>query len=964
MRAARWNPWLPVAGAVFLLSLPGPGAGQGLTVGVAPEASRIYWDDALGLEDATFFGGEATLGFGRFVLLRGAYGQAGGLTLSPLAGAGDEQAGRLDARHFSTDVLFRLGPWRLAPVLAGGGGVLELDPESGEAGRHVSLAYGGGLDARVLPWLTARALVRDLRFRVDRSALLPGVVLDPEREALRSSPAVTVGLGARLGGGDSGAAEALDREMESLYRGRPEGLMIPVELYAGAVRFDDQLGLGDRRLVGVRTGFDFGPWFGIRGVVWQGVAEEYDGFEGTRGWSGEAQFSVGRVTRASPFLLLGFGHLDFSDEGEGAPPDQSALIAGAGFGYPLGDRSRITVALRDFVTSAGALADVSGTSELRHSLALSAGLSYRVLGRRQPGPARPEPGEVSDPEDERVVVGEDAGAGPDTVTALRLRADSLGAVADTAVRNYQSDRMMTVPIPREGEVYLRYGPGGIRDGGRSVPDSLRLLLDSLRSERPGQAGEALPEGGRLTEADFALLEARLVARLAAAAEADRTAEIQALRRQVEELARLVREGFVATSGGGAGAPDRPLLHTAALQIGASGVEESSTGVGATLGLELARGPARVRPYLGLGVARADVATTVDGSSVFGSVTNVEGRLGATVALPRVGPVEPYLTGFLSATGGPVDGDTDQDDELLGRVYDDVAWGPGAGVAVAWRPDGWRRLSARAVLTRTWAGSRAGWFSGLGIGWTPGRTSGRGGPEGAPFPADAVEGAPEDTAAGLPPGILERFDALEAALEAETEARRRSEEEVRAARARADSLLAVERRAREVVEAAAAEELVEEEVETEVPPGLDPEVREGLDVRLGELVGVFPDVLAVRPSALGLEIVMGGDVFASGSAALRPGARSQLTSLAEILGAALEGTAGRIVVEGHTDAVGSEDENLVLSRLRAETVRGVLAAGGVDPSRVAVVGMGESAPIADNGTTEGRSRNRRVEIVVR
>jgi OOP family OmpA-OmpF porin len=69
------------------------------------------------------------------------------------------------------------------------------------------------------------------------------------------------------------------------------------------------------------------------------------------------------------------------------------------------------------------------------------------------------------------------------------------------------------------------------------------------------------------------------------------------------------------------------------------------------------------------------------------------------------------------------------------------------------------------------------------------------------------------------------------------------------------------------------------------------------------------------------------------------------------------------VEGHTDDVGSEEYNRELSRERAQSVHRYLLGQGVPPERLdAVVGYGESRPVASNDTSEGRQRNRRVEIV--
>jgi outer membrane protein OmpA-like peptidoglycan-associated protein len=72
---------------------------------------------------------------------------------------------------------------------------------------------------------------------------------------------------------------------------------------------------------------------------------------------------------------------------------------------------------------------------------------------------------------------------------------------------------------------------------------------------------------------------------------------------------------------------------------------------------------------------------------------------------------------------------------------------------------------------------------------------------------------------------------------------------------------------------------------------------------------------------------------------------------------------KVRVEGHTDSVGNEDDNLYLSQDRADSVRRYLILRGVAKDRVIATGFGETRPIANNATAEGRRRNRRVEFVI-
>jgi outer membrane protein OmpA-like peptidoglycan-associated protein len=73
---------------------------------------------------------------------------------------------------------------------------------------------------------------------------------------------------------------------------------------------------------------------------------------------------------------------------------------------------------------------------------------------------------------------------------------------------------------------------------------------------------------------------------------------------------------------------------------------------------------------------------------------------------------------------------------------------------------------------------------------------------------------------------------------------------------------------------------------------------------------------------------------------------------------------KVEVRGHTDNTGSGELNMKLSQDRANSVMAELVKNGVDSSRITAVGFGETIPIADNNTAEGRAKNRRVAFDVR
>jgi outer membrane protein OmpA-like peptidoglycan-associated protein len=112
---------------------------------------------------------------------------------------------------------------------------------------------------------------------------------------------------------------------------------------------------------------------------------------------------------------------------------------------------------------------------------------------------------------------------------------------------------------------------------------------------------------------------------------------------------------------------------------------------------------------------------------------------------------------------------------------------------------------------------------------------------------------------------------------------------------------------------------------------------------------------------GMVMTLGDVLFSTGKTELLPGAKNTIDKLAEFLAEYPEKT---VLIEGHTDNVGTEEYNLDLSERRALSVKEALIKVGVEAARIDTLGLGESAPITDNSTAAGRLKNRRVEIVIR
>lgn len=119
-------------------------------------------------------------------------------------------------------------------------------------------------------------------------------------------------------------------------------------------------------------------------------------------------------------------------------------------------------------------------------------------------------------------------------------------------------------------------------------------------------------------------------------------------------------------------------------------------------------------------------------------------------------------------------------------------------------------------------------------------------------------------------------------------------------------------------------------------------------------------LQLRQTESGVVVTLGDVLFQSGETQLREEAMASLVEVVDLLQSEPD---KEIRIEGHTDSTGDSETNLEISEKRANAVLDALVSLGVDPARFTTAGMGEDFPIASNETDEGRSQNRRVDVIL-
>lgn len=132
-----------------------------------------------------------------------------------------------------------------------------------------------------------------------------------------------------------------------------------------------------------------------------------------------------------------------------------------------------------------------------------------------------------------------------------------------------------------------------------------------------------------------------------------------------------------------------------------------------------------------------------------------------------------------------------------------------------------------------------------------------------------------------------------------------------------------------------------------------------ELAAADLRGHLQNMRATR-GAQGMQMTLDDVAFAPGRAALRPEAKASLGKLVAFVN---KDASKPIRIEGHTDSRGNPNANQILSQKRADSVRDALIAAGVAVSRMSSVGLGQDNPVADDGTEEGRAKNRRVDVIL-
>ncbi|HER00439.1 MAG TPA: hypothetical protein ENO22_13950 [candidate division Zixibacteria bacterium] len=438
---------------------------QEVRYSLSPVVTGIAWNSDLNLKNGLLYGGKLGIDFGALIGLEAFYVTSGNLWtefsetgLLDTAGLAVSDQ-RVKVRRYGGDLIIKLPSGRFAPFVKAGGGVIRFEPESGENVEEIDVRIGAGLDFIFSSRLRTRAWVEMNRFRLDRYSLAPGGVTsgqypaDPDADKIRNNFSIGLSLDYAIGQSRFGAPKS-DEKL------RPFSAL-ELEPLLGRLDFDDSQ-LGIVTVGGARIGGELNPWVGWGLYYWHALESDLSDTRPLQSYGGEARFSLASKTGPQPHVIIGVGQLDFRsgfiDSDSLGPDDRTAFILGAGVRAEVFRGMQLNISVRDLMYDKQHLEEVSGVDEISHNWLFSGGLVFGIGGRgRAEKPKAPEvmPAEYSTP---RVEAQEDTAAllAPEQ-EPVDTTVEKSQDVTDVSQRGYISDEKIVIPVPLEGEIYIRYG---------------------------------------------------------------------------------------------------------------------------------------------------------------------------------------------------------------------------------------------------------------------------------------------------------------------------------------------------------------------------------------------------------------------------------------------------------------------------------------------------------------------------
>lgn len=528
---------------------------------------------------------------------------------------------KFDLRQYGGKLRVNIGSARLIPFLTAGTGVQEFVSDGVQSSEQIYTNVGAGLTFSAAKRYTFSIKAENLTYRYNPGSTLlsqeelAGVGLTRESFDIVTvhNPVISTSLKIFLGGRSNVGLTSTDQAMLNQFKGGR--FRLALEPFYGQVNFNSALGLPDSRaMAGVNAGFDLGPFIGLRGFYWRDTDQKTAFKDGLPKGFGDLSMYGGELdlrfdgSYFTPYLIVGGGFMDvdqngsFTDVNNEVPSNRYFAMGGVGVEIPLMSAVSLQGGVRGLFMSSEDIEDVSGPSSVFGSLMYSAGVSFNLGGRK--AVSQPRKRDQRSSNEEIPIVGvepqenevEEAGETPaeERIQLLEAELKRTVALLDSlrngsmeleqtvevdsvklmnGLRSNISGRIMTIPVPEVGEIYIRFGAseghikvdssfvgGAVIDSANKVAntisplnttavDSTKALVPltsddvyeivrSVLSEQEAKGAENEAEGGITTEQfekSLREMENRLEKRISSEIDAVRDAQEADVNSEIEDV---------------------------------------------------------------------------------------------------------------------------------------------------------------------------------------------------------------------------------------------------------------------------------------------------------------------------------------------------------------------------------------------------------------------------------------------
>jgi hypothetical protein len=378
---------------------------KGVSYTLSPSIEYSNWAENTGISDGYSIGGQFGFGFGQFVELRANYLQSINLQRDfsnfDFDNFNNELLAEQDVTvtRYGGELKLNLAKGGVVPFLTAGTGIQNVErsimADSSDSRKSIFFSGGGGLQFSLGDRYTLAlqavntsfnsSPVRNLLDEVEKADI--GIDGADFGNVALNNWSYRASILLYLGGRRPGELTDTDKAYMENFSNGFRGLSLPIEVTAGQINFGDGLPYADTKFTGVSSGFDFGPYVGLRAFYWRSIDDGYfSDFNRLALYGGEGKFKLSTGQGLTPYLNVGGGVIDplsgFTIDGIATDLENTPFVSGGlGIDLPFSRAFKLSAYAKALLTSNDTATENIDPNELSTSVAYGLSADF-IIGSR------------------------------------------------------------------------------------------------------------------------------------------------------------------------------------------------------------------------------------------------------------------------------------------------------------------------------------------------------------------------------------------------------------------------------------------------------------------------------------------------------------------------------------------------------------------------------------------------------